>query len=98
VDLLVAGIAVAAFAAVVLVLTGAGRRLERLPVRTAVDPEGEEWMRVEEVAERLRVVPADVAVLADRDAIPHFVIAGGIRTRPTDLRFRRDEIDAWTIG
>lgn len=97
-DIVVAGIAVIAFAAVVIVLAGAGRRLERAPVRTVVEPEGEGWLTVEEVADELGVLPGDVASLAERDAIPFFVVAGGLRGRARDLRFRRDEIDAWTIG
>jgi excisionase family DNA binding protein len=97
-DILAAGIAVVAFAAVVLVLTGAGRRLQRAPARTVADPAGDEWLTVDQVAELLAVRRAEVVELVERDAIPYFVISGGNPAQPSHLRFRRDEIDAWTIG
>jgi excisionase family DNA binding protein len=103
-DILAAGIAVAAFAAVVFVLTGAGRRLQRAPARIAPEPVGDdpvgddEWLTVDEVAELLEVRRTEVVELVERDAIPYFVISGGNPAQPSHLRFRRDEIDAWTIG
>jgi excisionase family DNA binding protein len=97
-DLVVAGVAVLAFAATVLVLAGAGRRLQRSPARTVLEPFGDEWLTTSEVASVLDVPEADVIGLVERDAIPFYVIAGGSRTHPADYRFRRDEIDAWTIG
>jgi excisionase family DNA binding protein len=98
VDVVVAGVAVLAFAATVLVLAGAGRRLQRSPARTVMEPFGDEWLTVGQVATLLEVPEDDVVGLVERDAIPFYVIAGGSRTRPADYRFRRDEIDAWTIG
>jgi hypothetical protein len=97
-DVVVAGIAVAAFAAVVLVLTGAGRRLQRTPARTVMEPFGEEWLTLSQVAAHLDVPEDDVVGLVERDAIPFYVVAGGSREHPADYRFRRDEIEAWTIG
>lgn len=97
-DVVVAGVAVLAFAATVLVLTGAGRRIQRSPARTVMEPFGDEWLTVGQVATLLDVPEDDVVELVDRDAIPFFVIAGGSRAHPADYRFRRDEIDAWTIG
>jgi Helix-turn-helix domain len=97
-DVIVAGVAVLAFAAVVLVLTGAGRRIQRTPARTVMEPFGDEWLTIGQVATLLEVPEHDVAGLVERDAIPFYVIAGGSRTHPADYRFRRDEIDAWTIG
>jgi Helix-turn-helix domain len=97
-DVIVAGVAVLAFAAVVLVLTGAGRRIQRTPARTVMEPFGDEWLTIGQVATLLDVPEHDVAGLVERDAIPFYVIAGGSRTHPADYRFRRDEIDAWTIG
>jgi hypothetical protein len=98
VDVIVAGVAVLAFAAVVLVLAGAGRRIQRTPARTVMEPFGDEWLTIGQVATLLEVPEHDVAGLVERDAIPFYVIAGGSRTHPADYRFRRDEIDAWTIG
>jgi excisionase family DNA binding protein len=97
-DVVVAGVAVLAFAATVLVLTGAGRRMQRSPARTVMEPFGDEWLTVSQVASLLEVPEDDVVGLVERDAIPFYVIAGGSRTHPADYRFRRDEIDAWTIG
>jgi excisionase family DNA binding protein len=97
-DVVVAGVAVLAFAATVLVLTGAGRRIQRSPARTVMEPFGDEWLTVSQVALLLEVPEDDVVGLVERDAIPFYVIAGGSRTHPADYRFRRDEIDAWTIG
>jgi hypothetical protein len=97
-DIVVAGIAVLAFAATVIVLTGAGRRLQRTPARTVMEPFGDEWLTVGEVATLLDVPEADVIGLVERDSIPFYVVAGGSRTQPGDCRFRRDEIGAWTIG
>jgi excisionase family DNA binding protein len=98
VDVVVAGVAVLAFAATVLVLTGAGRRIQRTPARTVMEPFGDEWLTIGQVATLLDVPEDDVVGLVERDAIPFYVIAGGSRTHPADYRFRRDEIDAWTIG
>jgi excisionase family DNA binding protein len=98
VDVVVAGVAVLAFAATVLVLTGAGRRIQRTPARTVMEPFGDEWLTIGQVATLLEVPEDDVVGLVERDAIPFYVIAGGSRSHPADYRFRRDEIDAWTIG
>jgi hypothetical protein len=97
-DVIVAGIAVLAFAATVIVLTGAGRRLQRDPPRRVTDPVGEEWMTLSQVAVMLDVPEADVTALIERDAIPHFLVSGGNPSHAPDYRFRRDEIEAWTIG
>jgi excisionase family DNA binding protein len=97
-DVVVAGVAVLAFAATVVVLAGAGRRLQRSPARTVMEPFGDEWLTIGQVATLLDVPEDDVAGLVERDGIPFYVVAGGSHTRPADYRFRRDEIDAWTIG
>ena len=97
-DIVVAGIAVAAFVAVVLVFTGAFSGSRHDPVRIAADPEDERWMTIEEVARLLETDRADVAALVERRAVPFFVLPGGSTANPAHYRFRRDEIDAWTIG
>jgi hypothetical protein len=98
VDVVIAGIAVTAFAMTVLVLSGAGRHLGRAPARTAPDPEGEEWMTVGGLAALLDTPEADVMTLVDRDAVPYFIVPRGNRADPADYRFRRDEIEAWIVG
>jgi excisionase family DNA binding protein len=99
VDIVVAGIAVAAFAAVVFVLVNAGGHTAPQQVRTVLLPEeGGEWLTVEQAATVLEVPPTELLELVERDAIPFFVVRGGTIHRPEYLRFRRDELDAWTIG
>jgi hypothetical protein len=98
VDLVVAGIAVVAFAATVFMLARAGARLGRGPARSVADASAEEWMTPLEVAEMLDVPEADVLTLVERDAIPYYVLSTGGRGRPSEYRFRRHEIEAWTIG
>jgi hypothetical protein len=97
-DVIVAGIAVAAFAATVFVLARAGGHLSRSPTRRVANPVGEEWMTPSRVAEMLDVHEADVLALVERDAIPYYVVSEGDRKGPPEYRFRRPEIDAWTIG
>ena len=36
--------------------------------------------------------------LVDRRDVPFFVVPGARRPSPEAYRFRRDEIDEWTIG
>ena len=98
-DIVVAGIAVAAFAATIYVLVGAGARTRPQQVRTVLLPEDDgQWLTVEQVATVLELAPSEVVELVDRDAIPFYLVRGGTLSRPEYLRFRRDEIDAWTIG
>jgi hypothetical protein len=98
VDVVIAGIAVIAFAMTVLVLSGAGRHLGRAPARTALDPESDAWMTIGELATMLDTPEADVMTLVDREAVPYFIVPRGNRANPADYRFRRDEIDAWIVG
>jgi len=99
-DIVVAGIAVAAFAATVYVLAGIGGHTRPQHIRTVLLPEDEDetWLTVERVATVLEIAPSEVVALVDRDAIPFYVVRGGVISNPEYLRFRRDEIDAWTIG
>ena len=97
-ELLIAGIAVFAFAGLVLAIVRGVNDARRPEPRTVVNPEGEEWMTVDETAELLDASVTDVMNLVTREAIPHYLLLGGRRARPDDYRFKRDEIDAWTIG
>lgn len=67
-------------------------------VRTVLDPEGEGWLSLEALAERLDTRPGEIVALVERDAIPFWVQPGSGRDHPRTFWFRRDEIDAWTIG
>ncbi len=97
-DIVVAGIAVAAFAGTVFVVAFALSNLQRGKPRSVADATGEGWMTVDEVADLLEVSPAEVVTLAERDAIPYYLVSAGSPSDPRDLRFRRAEIEAWTIG
>jgi hypothetical protein len=81
------------------VLTRAGGHIGPQQVRTVLLPEDDGiWLTVEQVATVLELPPSEVIELVDRDAIPFYLVQGGVISRPEYLRFRRDEIDAWTIG
>jgi excisionase family DNA binding protein len=111
VDIVVAGVAVIAFAAVIYVLVGIGGRTRPQNPRTVLLPdsggdggngttpaEGEEWLTVQQVATMLELPPSEIVELVDRDQIPFYLVRGGRLSEPQYLRFRRDEIEAWTIG
>ena len=97
-DIVVAGIAVVAFAATVFVLAGSAGRVRGDAVRTVLLPEGEEWMTLAEVAVMLDVSESEIGALVERGDIPFFLIRGGELSNPEYWRFKRDEIDRWTIG
>ena len=109
-DIVVAGIAVVAFAATVFVLAGIGGRTRPQQPRTVLLPDdqpegngtppaaGHEWLTVQQVATMLELPPSEVIELVDRDAIPFYLVRGGRLSEPEYLRFRRDEIEEWTIG
>ena len=98
-DIVVAGIAVAAFAVTVYVLVGAGAHTRPQQVRIVPLPdENGGWLGVQQVATMLEIAPSEVVELVERDAIPFFVVQGGRLEDPAYLRFRRSEIDGWTIG
>jgi hypothetical protein len=70
----------------------------RQNVRVVVDPQGEEWMTLDEVAARLETTPGEILNLIERDAIPFYVDAVLARSEPGAYRFNRQEIDDWVIG
>ena len=67
-------------------------------VRVVVDPQGAEWMTIDEVAARLESTPGEILNLIERDAIPFYVDAVLERSTPGAYRFNRAEIDDWVIG
>ncbi len=109
-DIVVAGVAVVAFAATIYVLAGIGGRTRPQQPRTILLPDegregngtppadGHEWLTVQEVATLLELPPSEVIELVDRDSIPFYLVRGGRLSEPEYLRFRRDEIEDWTIG
>ena len=70
----------------------------RQNVRVVVDPEGEDWLTLDEVAVRLDSTPAQILNLIERDAIPFYVDAVTPQNSPGAYRFKRSEIDDWVIG
>ncbi len=99
-DIVVAGVAVVAFAATIYVLVGIGGRTHPQQPRTTLlpDPEDPDWLTVQDVATILERPPSEVVELVDRDSIPFYLVRGGRLSEPEYLRFRRDEIEDWTIG
>jgi hypothetical protein len=69
----------------------------RQNVRVVVDPSGEEWMTLTEVAARLDTTPGEILHLIERDAIPFYVDAVLNRREPGAYRFNRYEIDDWVV-
>ena len=67
-------------------------------VRVVVDPEGDEWLTLDQVAARLDTTNAQILNLVEREAIPFYVDAVLPQTAPESYRFNRDDIDAWVIG
>ena len=70
----------------------------RQNVRVVVDPAGEEWLTLPELAILLETTQAEIMHLVERDAIPFYVDAVLDRRQPGAYRFKRAEIDAWVIG
>jgi Helix-turn-helix domain len=67
-------------------------------IRVVIDPHGEEWLTLEEVAAHLETTPAEILNLIERDSIPFYVDAVLDRREPGAYRFKRAEIDDWVIG
>ena len=66
--------------------------------RAVVDPDDPDWLNVEAAAAYLGVEAGFILNLVDRDAIPFFVLEGAESTAGSSYYFRRDELDAWTVG
>ena len=91
-------IATVMFALVVRELARTFGPRRRQNVRVVVDPLGDEWLTLAEVAARLETTPGEILNLIERDAIPFYVDAVTPRNTPSAYRFNREEIDAWVIG
>ena len=84
-----------------LVVSELARRFgprRRQNVRVVVDPLGDEWLTLDQVAALLETTPGEILNLVERDAIPFYVDAVTPQHAPEAYRFKRDEIDAWVIG
>jgi len=97
IELTIVVVAVLGLTAVVLSFTRAGEP-SVVAKRAVIDPDDPDWMDVEAAAAYLGVDPGFVLNLVDRDAIPFFVMAESDTADSRSYRFRRDELDAWTVG
>jgi hypothetical protein len=66
--------------------------------RTVIDPDDPDWLDLDGAASYLGVETGFVLNLVARDAIPFYVMAERDRTDSPSYRFRRDELDDWTVG
>ena len=73
-------------------------RPSRAKIRVVTEPEGEQWLDLAALAQRLETRPAEIVALVERDAIPFWVRPARGRGDPQTYWFRSDEIEAWTIG
>ena len=86
------------FVLVVSTLARAGGRSSRKEARVVEDPSGEGWLTVDEVAALLETESDEILILVERGAIPYFVEPPSPFAEHSPYWFRRDEIDAWTVG
>ncbi len=98
VELILIPISCLMFILVVRELARAAGPRRRQNVRVVVDPGGQDWLTLDEVAAHLRTSPGEVLNLIERDAIPFYVDAVLQRSAPGAYRFSRAEIDDWVIG
>ena len=97
VELTVVVVAVLGLTAVVLSFTRTGEPSVS-GKRAVIDPDDPDWLDVEAAATYLGVETGFILNLVDRDAIPFFVMAESDSADSSSYRFRRDELDDWTVG
>jgi hypothetical protein len=97
VELTIVVVAVVGLTAVVITFARTGEA-SGPDKRTVIDPDDPDWLDVEAAASYLGVVTGFVLNLDARDAIPFFVMAESDRTDSSSYRFRRNELDDWTVG
>ena len=78
--------------------TGNAGRPRREQERTVEVPTEPDWLDLEQAAAYLDTDTDSLFNLVERGAIPYFVLSDGNRTEPSTYFFRRDELDAWTVG
>ena len=97
VELTIVVVAVLGLTWVVLTFTRTGEP-KLTDKRAVIDPDDPDWLDVNGAASYLGVEAGFILNLVDRDAIPFFVLADADSSASSNLRFRRDELDAWTVG
>jgi hypothetical protein len=97
VELLIVCVAVIGVSAAVLAFArGAGNPPHA--GRTVADPDGPEWLSLEETAAYLAADSGYVLNLVSRDAIPYFVLESGNAAENSSLYFNREELDGWIVS
>ncbi len=86
------------FALVVMTFARSASRPNPEIRRVVVDPSGEQWLSLDQVAALLDLPPDEVLTLVANDSIPFFVLPRAGRHDPRAYWFSRAEIDAWVIG
>lgn len=86
------------FALVVMTFARTASRPNPELRRVVVDPSGEEWLSLDQVAALLELPSDEVLTLVANDSIPYFVLPRAPRNDPRGYWFSRAEIDAWVIG
>jgi hypothetical protein len=97
-QLILLALALGGLAFVLFAFTGNAGRPRREQERIVQAPTEPEWLDLEQAAAYLDSDPDTVFTLVERGAIPYFVLADGNRTEPASYFFRRDELEAWTVG
>ena len=97
VELTIVVVAVLGLTAVVLAFTKTGGPSVS-EKRAVIDLDDPDWLDVDAAAAYLGVETGFVLNLIDRDAIPFFVLEGAESTAGSSYYFRRNELDAWTVG
>jgi hypothetical protein len=83
---------------VTALVRSAATKADPRQLRVVAHPEGEQWLSIDQLAERLETRPAELLVLIERESIPFYVEARSSRADPVAYWFRRDEIDDWVVG
>ena len=97
-QLILLALALGGLAFVLFAFTGGAGRPSKQQERIVQVPTEPDWLDLEQAAAYLDTDTESVFALVERGGIPYFVLAEGNRTEPASYFFRRDELDAWTVG
>ena len=97
-QLILLALALGGLAFVLFAFTGTAGRPSKNQERTVQNPTDPDWLDLEAAAAYLDTDTDSLFNLVERGAIPYFVLADGNRREPASYFFRRDELDAWTVG
>ena len=97
-QLILLALALGGLAFALYAFTGNAGRPAKTEERTVQVPTEPDWLDLDQAAAYLDTDKDSLFALVERGAIPYFVLAHGNRTEPASYFFRRDELDAWTVG